>query len=112
MADRERKLCQEKKKGRGWGRLQRGNSTEQSCRQRAEYRGETQETKAGRTLREGEKERIEKEGLIVNGRVVLKNPKMYVGIKEGKGVCACRKEQLRLDRPGSFFFFFGFCFSD
>ena len=94
------------KKRRGWGRLQRGNSTEKSGRQRAEYRGETQETEAGRTLREGEKERIEKEGLILNGRVVLKNPKMYVGIKEGKGVCACRKEQLTLDRPGFFFFFY------
>ena len=43
------------------------------------------------------------------GRVVLKNPKMYVGIKGRKGVCACRKEQLRLDRPG-FLFFFSFFF--
>lgn len=77
-----------RRKGRGCGRLQRGNSSEKSCRQRAEYRGETQETEAGRKLQEGGKERIEKEGLIVNGRVVLKNPKMYVGMKE-REACVC-----------------------
>lgn len=42
-----------------------------------------------KTLQEGAKERIENEELIVNGRVVLKNPKMYVGIKEREGVCVC-----------------------
>lgn len=81
-------------KRRGWGRLQRGNSTEKSCRQRAEYRGKTQEAEAERTAREGVKERIENEGLIVNGRVVLKNPKMYVG-----KVCVCVCERTAQTRP-------------
>lgn len=83
-----------KEKGRGCGRHQRGNSSEMSRRRRAEYREETQETQ-----REGVKERIEKEGLIVNGRVALKNPKMYVGINE-------RREERAQTRRSRFFFFF------
>lgn len=71
----------------GWGRLQRGNSSEKSCRQRAEYRGKTQETEARRTPQEGVRERMEKEGLIVNVSVALKNPKMYVGMKRKGCVC-------------------------
>lgn len=82
VAHSRRKSCQEKK-GEGWGRLQRGKS----CRQRVEYRGKTQGTEAGITLREAVKERIENEGLIVNGRVALKNPKVYVGMKEREGMC-------------------------
>lgn len=88
VADRQRKIVPEEKR-RGWGRLQRGNSSEESCRQRAEYRGKTLETEAGRALREGAKERIENEGLIVNGWVVLKHPKMYVGMEKREGVCVC-----------------------
>lgn len=50
----------------------------------------------GRTQREGVKERTEKDGLIVNGRVVLKNPEIYVGINERKGVCVyVRKREER-----------------
>lgn len=43
----------EKKRGGGWGRLQRGNSSEMSCRQRVEYRGKTQEAESERENREG-----------------------------------------------------------
>lgn len=43
-------------------------------------------------LREAVKERIENKGLILNGRVMLKNPKMYVGIEE-KGACVCEREK-------------------
>lgn len=49
--------------------------------------GRPRRLRQGETLREGAKDRIENEGLIVNGRVVLKNPKMYVGMKEREGVC-------------------------
>lgn len=42
------------------------------------------------------KERTEEEGLIVSGRVVLKNPKMYVGIRE-RCFCVplCVRQELR-----------------
>lgn len=47
----------------------------------------------------------EEEGLIVNVGLVLKNPKMYVGMERKErrvcvSACVIRKEQLRLDRPG------------
>lgn len=58
VADRERKNVPGEK-GRGWGRLQRGNSSEKSCRPRAEYRGKTLETEAVRALQEGVKKRKE-----------------------------------------------------
>lgn len=37
----------------------------------------------------GSEERIGNEGLIVNGWVALKHPKMYVGMEKREGVCAC-----------------------
>lgn len=32
---------------------------------------------------------IKKDGLIVNGRLVWRNPKVYMGIKARKGLCGC-----------------------
>lgn len=66
-----------RKKSRGWGRLQRGNSSEKSCRHRAEYIGKTRETGTRKNLKEGPKGRIENKELIVNGKVVLTNCKMW-----------------------------------
>lgn len=47
---------------------------------------------------------MEKEGLIVNVSVVLKNPKMYVGMKRKGSVCVCVLERNSSDWTNQVFY--------
>lgn len=95
VADSERKSCQEEKKKAGGGCSEGGEDfREEAPQNQAADRGRSTEGRPWRprqreSNREGGIDGIKKEGLIVNGRVVLRNPKMYVGIKARKGLREC-----------------------
>lgn len=62
VADREREIMPGEKR-RGWGRLQRGNSSEKSCNPRAEYRRRTLETEAATSATGGSERENRERGI-------------------------------------------------